>query len=75
MNTYTCIKPVCDNTYQSADEEAYYCESCQKQNKALAQEIDKKLKSKDRKQQKSELQLYDEAVKNGGVKGFMRVRL
>lgn len=42
MNTHTCIKPGCGESYQSADPEPYYCEGCNSVRKAAAAELDRK---------------------------------
>lgn len=74
MNKYThaCIKPVCGNSYQGDDPDAYYCPDCAAKNKALAKEVDAKIASRPRKPTKSALQEYDEQAK---IKGFVHVRL
>lgn len=41
MHTHACIK--CKQSYQSKDEDAYYCESCNNARLAIAAEIDAKV--------------------------------
>ena len=74
MFTHVCIKPNCGKTYSSPDIDPYYCSSCDKERKLVAQEIDKKLAGRvSKKQVKSELQMYDEISKARGSK-FINVR-
>lgn len=65
MAQYTCIKPTCNTTYNSEDLEAYYCPSCTEENKAIAAEIDAKVKARPRREAKSEYQL---AKEQGNIK-------
>lgn len=71
MTTYKCIKPACDNSYESNDTEAYYCPSCVEVNKALAKQIDAKIASRPTKNTKSAWKEYEEAAKMsvGGLTG------
>lgn len=70
--THKCIKISCPNTYQDNDEDSYYCPSCVEENKVIAAKVDQIIASKPRKETKSALQLYDEAAKMRGNKGFVR---
>jgi hypothetical protein len=74
MSTFqhVCIKPECSNTYEDKDPDAYYCKSCDEQNKALAKSVDARLKNRPKKPHKSGLQEYDETPK---VHGFVHVKL
>lgn len=69
---HRCIKISCANTYQDSDPDRYYCPSCVQENKVIAAQVDKILSSKPRKDVKSGLQVYDEAAKMRGNKGFVR---
>lgn len=64
--THPCIK--CSASYTDNDPDAYYCPACIDEKKRIAQEIDKKIKSRPRKQYMSPLQAYDAAHK---VRGFI----
>lgn len=70
MYKHQCIKPGCSNSYEDAESDAYYCESCREANKLLAQQVEARLPK--RKPAKSLLQEYDETPK---VNGFVRARL
>jgi len=70
MHTHSCIK--CGTQYKDSDPDPYYCKTCSEEKKAIAEEVDKKLRSKPRKPTKSALQEYDEAQK---VHGFVQVSL
>jgi uncharacterized Zn ribbon protein len=72
MFSHQCISPECSKTYQSKDEDPYYCETCTRKRNAIAKVVDKKMASIPRKPQKSALQQYDESPK---VNGFLHVRL
>jgi hypothetical protein len=71
MNTHTCIKPSCSNTYQDNDADAYYCTSCAKANKALADKIDEQVAARPKRSRASAWQEYDQASKisAGGLQG------
>lgn len=59
--THKCIKPGCDKTYSSDEEDAYYCSTCLEQRKVLVKEIDAKIAMRPKVQIKTGLQEYDEA--------------
>ena len=40
---HQCIKPVCGQSYESEELEAYYCSSCVEKNKQIAEEISKRM--------------------------------
>lgn len=74
MKTHVCIKPDCETSYQSKEEDAYYCESCQKANKALAKKIDAQVASRPKRKQTSNWQAYEQSQKhamNNGMKGVV----
>ena len=69
---HTCIKPACENKYDSEDVEAYYCPSCAEANKALAKQIDAQVAARPKRNRVSAIQEY-EANRNmsaGGMKGM-----
>ena len=75
MIAHSCIKPGCDTKYQSEDVDAYYCEVHDAERKAIAAEIDKKVRPS--KSVKSDLQIFDEVAKtqvfpNGRTVSFAR---
>lgn len=73
MNTHVCIKPACGATYQSEDEERYYCPPCLEAKMALAAQIDAQIANRPPKLPRSSaLQEYDQAPK---AHGFMIVKL
>ena len=59
-----CTK--CKSLYEEADTEAYLCAPCLTEKKNIAAEIDKKRGNQSRVRVKSDLELYDEAVKVRG---------
>lgn len=67
MNIVNCIK--CGEKYEEEDVDPYYCTKCLVEKNKLAEEINKKIASKPRKQTKSGLKIYDEAAQNG-IRGF-----
>lgn len=75
MNTFKCIKPSCDNSYETEELESYYCPSCVTANKALAKRIDAQVASRPSKRammsplQEYEAQLKANPVKGGGMLG------
>lgn len=72
MNTHVCIKPSCDNTYKSDEDEAYYCKSCAEANKAIAKQIDAQIASRPKKRAKSAIQEYESNVRQvGNVRGMV----
>lgn len=68
--THPCLK--CKTTYEDNDPDAYYCEACKEERKRIAEEVDKKMATRETKPIKTALQEYDEAQK---IKGFMVVKL
>lgn len=72
MNTFSCIKPGCTNQYQTEEEEAYYCPSCDEVRKKIAADIDSKMSTTNREVTMTPLQQYEAAEK---VRGFLRVKL
>ena len=60
---HKCIKPSCSNTYRDNKVDAYYCSSCQENNKRIAEQIDKMPK---RSYPSSDLQRYENAPKGPG---------
>lgn len=71
MNTFTCIKPSCANTYETDETEAYYCPSCAEANKALAQKIDAQVAARPKRPTTSAWKEYENAQKMraGGLQG------
>ena len=72
---HACIKPVCSNTYEDNEPDAYYCPSCFEEKKALAEKVDATITSRPRKETKSNIQLLEEHGKmpmGKGVQMFMR---
>lgn len=64
--THNCIK--CSTQYKSNEDDAYYCEPCNEEKKAIAKEVDAKMANHVSKRQvKSSLQIYDEIRKQRGV--------
>lgn len=60
---FQCVK--CKESYLSDEDDAYYCPSCLIEKQELAKKLDKQ--AGPRVKVKSELELYDEAVRaNGG---------
>jgi hypothetical protein len=77
MSTFTCIKPACANTYESNEQEAYYCPDCVAANKAIAAQIDAQIASRPSKRGgTSAWQEYEAAQKmrTGGIQG-VHIRL
>jgi uncharacterized Zn ribbon protein len=72
MYSHSCIK--CNTKYQDKDPDPYFCPACVAQKKALAEEIDKKVKARqsNKKEKMSLLQQYDSSPKVGG---FMITKL
>jgi hypothetical protein len=70
MNTFKCIKPSCDKSYETEETEAYYCPSCVTANKVLAKQIDAQVASRPSKRStRSALQEYEAQLKANPVKG------
>lgn len=42
MFTLTCIKPACGNTYESHEDEAYYCPTCKDAQTVIAKKLSKR---------------------------------
>lgn len=72
MNTHTCIKPGCGNSYQSEDVDAYYCPPCIVERNKAAAAIDATLGSRPRKEHLTPLQQYDQ---QRGGSPFIKVSL
>jgi hypothetical protein len=49
MHTHSCIK--CNQSYQSKDEDAYYCETCNKARLAIAAQVDAQVASRPSKRE------------------------
>lgn len=63
---HNCIK--CRESYSDEEVDDYYCESCNEARKAIAREVDAKIALQgQRRQAKSDLQVYDEIRKARGV--------
>lgn len=72
MTDYTCIKPACDNKYQSSDTEAYYCPSCVEEKNKIAKKVDAQIASRPSKRPTtSAWQEYEKSTKmnTGGIQG------
>jgi hypothetical protein len=70
--THACLK--CQTRYEDTDPEPYYCESCKVERKAIAAEIDKKLATRvSKRQQKSDLQIFNEISKARGSR-FVNIK-
>lgn len=64
MNNHHCIK--CNQAYSNDEEEAYYCDKCFAEKKAIAKNVDAQMAQRPKKQPKSSIQAYDEARKRAG---------
>ncbi len=64
MNNHTCVKPGCGATYESKDEEAYYCPPCDAARKEIAKDVDARMAAIPKKEYMSNLQAYDAARGN-----------
>lgn len=62
--THNCIK--CANEYKDNNEEEYYCGNCKIEKERIAKEIDDKLKMKPKKKVMSDLQRYEQILKERG---------
>lgn len=73
MNTFKCIKPSCSNEYESEEVDNYYCPSCAKANKELAQKIDAQVATRPKRSTTSAWQEYENAQKisAGGLQGVV----
>jgi len=69
---HQCIK--CKIQYDTDDPDPYYCEGCHKSVKQIAEEVDKKLAMKPKKEVKSDLKIFDELAQTRGVKGFVNYK-
>lgn len=70
---HSCIKPACDNSYESNDPDAYYCPSCVEVNKALAKKIDAQVAARPKRKAVSSVKAHEEAMKTQGMQvGAMR---
>lgn len=65
-----CLK--CKIDYEEQDSEAYYCPSCLKVKKSIADQIDAKFANRSHIKPKTLLEMYDEAPKTRG--GFPDAR-
>lgn len=63
---HKCVKATCDNTYQSKDEDAYFCNDCQKEKNAIAKQIDARFAHRPSRQPESIMATYDKAEKIHG---------
>lgn len=54
-HTHKCLK--CSSSYESQEEEAYYCEACLEERKAFAAQIDAKRAAQPKEEHKSDLQI------------------
>lgn len=63
MFTHQCIKPGCENSYEDAEEDAYYCPSCNTERVKIAKQMDKKFKTVEQ-EPSSMLSEYDKARGN-----------
>lgn len=70
MNTHQCIKPSCDNSYESKDQDAYYCPDCEKANKILAKQIDAQVAARPKRSRKSAWQEYEDNANMRGANGL-----
>lgn len=75
MKTFKCIKPSCENSYESDEHEAYYCPSCQEANKALAKQINAQVAARPKRSRVSEVaelerQKAESGVRMGGMIGI-----
>ena len=68
--THSCIK--CGSQYHDEEPEAYYCDKCLAEKRAIAAQVDAKMSRISRRETMTPLQEYDAATK---VRGFMQVRL
>ena len=41
---HQCIKPICGQSYESEELEAYYCLSCVEKNKQIAEDVSKRIR-------------------------------
>lgn len=71
METFShqCIK--CSETYTDTDPEVYYCPTCNEQRKAIAKEVDAKLKMRPKKPVESAIAQYDR-LRN--ARGFVNIK-
>lgn len=74
MNNFTCIKPSCDNQYQTEEAEAYYCPDCKAANKAIAKQIDAQIASRPKRPTTSAWKEYEAATKIN-AKGMQGVHI
>lgn len=63
MSLFKCIKPQCQREYESPEDEAYLCEPCRKEKKAIADKIDAQFASRIREPVISELQEFEQGAK------------
>ena len=75
MYTHSCVK--CQKSYQDSDPEPYLCKVCNEARLVIAAEVDKKLASRPKKENKSDFQIALERGKTinsamGGQSTFVR---
>ena len=63
---HQCIK--CSTEYETNDVEPYLCSVCNEERLKIAKEIDSKMMNRERKEVKSQYQLYEELRKQNGGK-------
>lgn len=59
MFTHKCS---CGKEYKDEDPEVYFCSECIAERKKIAEEVDKKMANRPKRQEKSDLQAYDELI-------------
>ncbi len=65
---HKCIKPDCQITYVSNEEDAYYCVECAKEKDRIAKEVDKKMGGRVITKARSELDVYNELQRKNPVR-------
>jgi len=66
---HKCIK--CSKDYKDSDVDPYLCEECKIEKNKIANEIDKKMSMRPKREEMSDLKRYDQAVK---VRGFVSAK-
>lgn len=71
METYShkCIK--CSKDYKDNDIDPYLCDECKIEKKKIAEEIDKKIAMRPKREEISDLKRYDQAQK---IRGFVSAK-
>jgi hypothetical protein len=72
--THKCVRPVCKNTYESSDPDAYYCSQCEERNKKIQEQVNKNIAATNRKPIEGEFQRYERLRKERGIRGFISAR-